>query len=47
MSAAGEECTFWMNTDDYIGCAVANVDSVSMDINDNENQTVGCAIALS
>ncbi len=34
-----------MHTDDYIGCAVATADSVSMDINDNGNQTVGWAIA--
>ncbi len=33
-----------MNTDNYIGCAFANADSVSMDINDNDNQTVGCAM---
>jgi hypothetical protein len=45
MSAAGEECSFWMHTDDYIGCAIANADSVSMDINDNDNQTVRCTIA--
>jgi hypothetical protein len=44
MSAAGEECSFWMHTDDYIGCAVA-ADSISMDINDNDDQSVGCAIA--
>jgi hypothetical protein len=44
-TAAGEECSFWMPTDNYIVCAVANADSVSMDINDNDNQTVGCAIA--
>jgi hypothetical protein len=34
-----------MNTDIYIGCAIVNADSVSMDINDNDNQTVGCANA--
>jgi hypothetical protein len=34
-----------MHADDYIGCAIANADSVSMDINDNANQTDGCAIA--
>ncbi len=45
MSAAGEECSFWMHTDDYIGCAVANADSISMDINYNDDQTAGCAIA--
>jgi hypothetical protein len=45
MSAADEECSFWMHTNDYIGCAVANADSVSMDINDDNDQTVGCAIA--
>jgi hypothetical protein len=45
MSATGEECSFQMNTDIYIGCAVANADSVSMDINDDGDQTVGCAIA--
>jgi hypothetical protein len=45
MSAAGEECSCWMNTDNYIGCAVANADSVSMDINANDSQTIGCAIA--
>jgi hypothetical protein len=45
MSAAGEECSCRMNMDNYIGCAVANADSVSMDINDDGNQTVGCAIA--
>jgi hypothetical protein len=43
MSAAGEECSR-MNTDNYIGCAIANADSVSMDINDDDNQTVGCTI---
>jgi hypothetical protein len=42
MSAAGEECSFRMHTDDYIGCAVANADIVSMDINDDDDQTVGC-----
>jgi hypothetical protein len=40
MSAAGEECSFWMHTDDYIGCAIANADFVSIDINDDDNQTV-------
>jgi hypothetical protein len=45
MSAAGEECSCRMNTDNYFGCAIANADSVSMDINDDDNQTVGCAIA--
>jgi hypothetical protein len=45
MSAAGEECSCWMNTDYYIGCAVANTDSVSMDINDYDNQTAGCAVS--
>jgi hypothetical protein len=45
MSAAGEECSFWMHTDNYIGCAIATADSVSMGINDNDDQTVGCAIA--
>ncbi len=33
------------NTENYIGCAIANADSVSMDINDDDNQNVGCAIA--
>jgi hypothetical protein len=45
MSVAGEECSFWMHTDNYVGCAIANADSVSMDINDDNDQTVGCAIA--
>jgi hypothetical protein len=45
MSAAGEECPFWMHTDDYIGCAIANADSVSMDITDDDDQTVECTIA--
>jgi hypothetical protein len=45
MSAAGEECSCRMNTDNYIGCAIANADSVLMDINGNDGQTVGCAIA--
>jgi hypothetical protein len=45
MSAAGEECSCRMNTDDYIGCAITNADSVSMDINDDDNQTVRCSIA--
>jgi hypothetical protein len=44
MSAAGEECSFGMDTDDSIGCAVAAADSVYKDINDNDDQTVGCAI---
>ncbi len=26
MSAAGEECSFWMHTNNYIGSAVANAD---------------------
>ena len=43
MSAAGEECSFGMDTDDSIGCAVAAADSVYKDINDNDDQTVGCA----
>ena len=34
-----------MNTNNYIGCAVANANSVLMKINDDDNQTVGCAIA--
>jgi hypothetical protein len=34
-----------MNTDNYIGCAIANTDFVLMDINGNDNQTVGCTIA--
>jgi hypothetical protein len=37
MSAAGEECPCGMNADNYIGCAVANADSVLMDINDNDD----------
>jgi hypothetical protein len=45
MSAAGEECSCWMNTDNYIGCAIANADSVLMEINDDDDQTVGCTIA--
>jgi hypothetical protein len=45
MSAADEECSFLMHTDNYIGCSIANADSVSMDFNDDDNQTVGCAIA--
>jgi hypothetical protein len=45
MTAAAEECSFWMHTDDYVGFAVATADPVSMDINDNDNQTVGCTIA--
>jgi hypothetical protein len=45
MSAAGEECSCRMNTANYIGCSISNDDSVSMNINDNDNQTVGCAIA--
>ncbi len=40
MSAAGEECSFGIDTDDNIGCAVAPADSVSKDINDNDDQTV-------
>jgi hypothetical protein len=34
-----------MNTYNYIGCAIANADSVLMDINDSDDKTVGCAIA--
>jgi hypothetical protein len=34
-----------MDADNYIGCAVAPADSVSKDINDNDDQTDGCAIA--
>jgi hypothetical protein len=45
MSAAGKEYSYWMITDNYIGCAIANADSFSKDINDNDNQTVGCTIA--
>ncbi len=45
MSAAGEECSFWMHTDDYIGCDVATADSISMDNNDNDSQTIGCTTA--
>jgi hypothetical protein len=45
MSAAGEDCSFGMDTDNYIGCAVAPADSISKDVNDNDDQTVGCAIA--
>ena len=35
MSVAGEEYSFWVHTDNYIGCAIANADSVSMYINGN------------
>ncbi len=45
MSAAGEECSFGMHTDNFIGCAIATADSISKDINDDDNQTVGCTIA--
>ncbi len=45
MSAAGEECSCRMNTDKHIECAIANADSVLMEINDNDDQTVGCTIA--
>jgi hypothetical protein len=45
MSAAGKECSFGMDTDDSIGCAVAAADSVSKYINDDDDQTVGCTIA--
>ena len=45
MLAAVEECSFGMHTDDYIGCAVASAGSVSKDINGQDDQTVGCAIA--
>jgi hypothetical protein len=45
MSAAGEECSFQMHTDDYIGCAVATADSFSMDINGDDDKTIVCAIA--
>ena len=45
MSAAGEECSFGMDTDSSIGCTVAAADSVIKDINDNDDPTVGCAIA--
>jgi hypothetical protein len=44
MLAAGEECSFWMHTDNYIGSSVATADSISMDINDNDDQTIGYAI---
>jgi hypothetical protein len=45
MSEAGEECSFGRDTDNFIGCAIAAADSVYKDINDNDDQTVGCAIA--
>ncbi len=45
MSAAGEECSFGMDTDDSIGCAAAAADSIAKDIYDNGDQTVGFAIA--
>jgi hypothetical protein len=45
MSAAGEECSCWMNTDKYIGCAIAKAYSVLMETNDDDDQTVGCTIA--
>ncbi len=34
-----------MDKDNYIGCDVAPADSVSKDINDNDEQTVGCTAA--
>ena len=45
MSAAGEECSFGMDTDNWIECVVAPADSISKDINDKHDQTVGCANA--
>jgi hypothetical protein len=45
MSVAGEECSFGMDTDNSIGCTIAAADSIYKDINDNDDQTVGCAIA--
>jgi hypothetical protein len=45
MSAAGEECSFGMDTDDSIGHAIAAADSILKDINKDNDQTVGCAIA--
>ncbi len=45
MSAAGEECSFGMDREDSIGCAVAAADFGSKDINEDDDQTVGCAIA--
>jgi hypothetical protein len=44
MSAAGEECSFGMDTVDSVGCAVAAADSVSKDNNDDDDQTVDWAI---
>ncbi len=44
MSAVGEECSFGMDTDDSIGCTIA-ADSLFKEINDKDDQTVGCAIA--
>jgi hypothetical protein len=44
MLAQGEECSFGMDTDDSIGCAVAAVESVSKDNDDADDQTVGCTI---
>jgi hypothetical protein len=44
MSAAGEECSFGTDTDNSFGCAVAAADSVYKDINDDDDQTVGCTI---
>ncbi len=46
MSSAAEECSFGMHPENYIGCAVATADSVSKDINDDDDQTVGCTIAM-
>jgi hypothetical protein len=45
MSAAGEECSFGMDTDYSIGCTVAAADSVYKDINEDDYQTVECGIA--
>jgi hypothetical protein len=36
MSAAGEECSFGMATDNSIGCPVAAANSVSKDINEDD-----------
>jgi hypothetical protein len=46
MSAAGEECSFGMDTDNYIECAVAPADSFSKDINDMMIRLLGVPLPV-
>ncbi len=44
MPAAGEECSFGMDTGNSIRCIIAAADSIFKDINDKDDQTVGYTI---